>query len=308
MKLPQRLYKYRAFSGRSLSNLVEDQLYFADPSTFNDPLDTKPSLENDLGPDQLESMLFKFVTQRVQGEMESAARTIKYKGPKTRDHIVRHSRRLAEQTISEIRYNATNPELEIEDPLSFLLSQSIERELLRRYDGGIVSLAERNNCPLMWSHYGDQHKGIAVGYSVPDRSAEQLFKVKYGGKSMVEASRVAAMLDGDEEARRAVDDAVLLRKAQDWRYEKEWRLIGRRGAQDSSVELEEIVFGMRCPLAVIYSVVRALENRERPVRFYEIRRKSDTFLLNRYSLDIDELAASLPRRALSIAEALDDLD
>jgi len=65
---------------------------------------------------------------------------------------------------------------------------------------------------------------------------------------------------------------------------------------------------MRCPLAVIFSVVKALEGRSKPVKFYEIRRKPDTFLLNRYALDFDELSVSLPRGSLSISEAFDRLD
>lgn len=307
MKIPERLYKYRAFSGRSLGNLVEDQVYFADPSTFNDPLDTKPTLETDLESDELELMLSQLVEQRVNGEMMSAAKTIKYRGPKTLNHIASHSRKRAQQLISDLRYNATNPEYEFEDPLQFLLGKSIEQELLRRYDRGIFSLAERDNCPLMWSHYGDQHRGVAIGYSVPTKAEQSVFKMKYGGSSMIEASKVSSMLSGDEEARRAVDDAVLLKKAQDWRYEKEWRLIGQQGIQDSPMELEEIVFGMRCPQAVMYSVMKALEGRSTPVRFFEIRRKSETFLLKKYLLNIDELAASLPRRALSIYEEFEDL-
>lgn len=307
MKFSNRLYKYRAFSGRSLANLVEDQLYFADPSTFNDPLDTKPTLETDLESDDLEFMLSQLVEQRVNGEMMSAAKTIKYRGPKTLNHIANHSRKRAQQLVSDIRYSTTNPEFESEDPLQFLLGKSIEQELLRRYDRGNFSLAERDNCPLMWSHYGDQHRGIAIGYSVPTKAKQSVFKMKYGGSSMIEASKVSSMLNGDDEARRAVDDAVLLKKAQDWRYEKEWRLIGQQGIQDSPMELEEIVFGMRCPQAVMYSVVKALEGRPAPVKFFDIQRKSETFLLNKYSLNVDELAASLPRRALSIDEAFDDI-
>ncbi|WP_374344405.1 hypothetical protein [Phenylobacterium sp.] len=34
---PKRVYKYRAFSHHSLDMLVEDRLYFADPSTFRPP-------------------------------------------------------------------------------------------------------------------------------------------------------------------------------------------------------------------------------------------------------------------------------
>jgi hypothetical protein len=36
---PNRLYKYRTFNDKTVDMLVMDELYFADPSTFNDPLD-----------------------------------------------------------------------------------------------------------------------------------------------------------------------------------------------------------------------------------------------------------------------------
>lgn len=36
---PKLLYKYRAFSPRLLDMLVADELYYSDPSDFNDPLD-----------------------------------------------------------------------------------------------------------------------------------------------------------------------------------------------------------------------------------------------------------------------------
>ncbi len=39
--IPRRLFKYRAFDNRTLGMI---NLFYADPSTFNDPLDTRPSL------------------------------------------------------------------------------------------------------------------------------------------------------------------------------------------------------------------------------------------------------------------------
>ncbi|RCI80652.1 DUF2971 domain-containing protein [Brucella anthropi] len=301
-KIPERLYKYRAFSNRTLDSLIADQLFFADPGTFNDPLDSKPSLATDLDADALADILARLVEQRVSAEMTAAAKTIKYRGPKTLSHIAAHSRRRAEQMIAEIRYNATNPDYEIDDPARFLFGQYVEEELLRRYDKGIVSLAGRSDCPLMWSHYGDQHKGVCIGYSVPQSAASDLHKITYGGSRLIEASTVAAMLDGDDNARRKVDEAVLTRKAMDWRYEREWRLIGPRGPHDSPLELEEVVFGMRCSHTVKFAIVRALERRHRQVKFYEIRERRGRFLLGRYVLDADELSVSLPRRALDIED------
>jgi hypothetical protein len=82
-KTPNRLYKYRSFSNRTLDQLVADQLFFADPNTFNDPLDTKPSLATDLDAEALADILGRLVEERISAEMSAAARTIKYRGPKT---------------------------------------------------------------------------------------------------------------------------------------------------------------------------------------------------------------------------------
>ena len=106
-------------------------------------------------------------------------------------------------------------------------------------------------------------------------------------------------------ARGRVDEAVLLRKAASWRYEREGRLIGRQGAQDSPLELEEDIFGIRCKSTVKFTIVQALANRGRPVRFFEMREVSGTFHLRKYALDTDELGASLPRRSRSIFEAFE---
>ena len=307
IKVPNRLFKYRPFDSRTLDMLVSDELFFADPSTFNDPLDSQPSLEIDLEVAELEKILGEFVERRVTAEMSAAASAIKYRGPKTKAHIARHSRRQAEKLLADISYHATNPEYQIDDPHAVLLGADIEVELLRQYHRGIVSLAERANCPLMWSHYGDQHHGVCIGYSVPRDTVADVQKVKYRGSRLVKASQVAAMLAGDDAVRDRIDAAVLLLKAGSWRYEQEWRLIGKWGLQDSPLELKEVVFGMRCKPSVKYAVVKALEDRSARVKFYEVRDKTGTFQLRKYALDDGELMVHFPRRSLSTYEAFDSL-
>ena len=116
------------------------------------------------------------------------------------------------------------------------------------------------------------------------------------------------MLGGDEDARRRVDEAVLLKKAKPWAYEREWRLLGSRGVHDSPLELEEVVFGMRCSSAVMYAVIQSLAGRDRPVRFYEIRGQHGRFLLDKRVVDIDELVATFPRRHRRIHEILGEFE
>lgn len=307
--IPAVLYKYRHFSARTVEQLCRDEVYFADPSSFNDPLDTKPCVEADCDVKNLEGAVYELVRRRVDAQMKAGAQTVKYRGPKTMEHIDKHSRAAAQRTLDTLAYHATNPEYEEAPPGPYkaLLAYELEGELLQQYDKGLLSLAKRYDCPLMWSHYGDQHRGLCFGYSVPDASRSHLHRMNYGGRRVVLASQVAAMLEGDEAARRSVDEAVLLRKARDWQYEKEWRLLGPRGTHDSPLELVQVLFGTRCEGAVKHAVSKALEGRAGKVKLYEMHEVRGTFKLKRRVLD-DELRVHYPRRALSDLEAFVDVE
>ena len=301
---PERLYKYRKFCARALDMVVNDKLYYASAASFNDPLDSRPSVRPDLGNGQLEEVLRELVKRRVVLEQEAAV-LIRGDGiVRFRVEIEEESRRQAEFVIHEVYDSAMESGGDAEAARGSVLRRRITDELRRQYNKGIVSFAERADCPLMWSHYGDEHRGFCLGYSVPAGAADNVYKVVYGDNREVMASDVAAMLKGDDAARRQVDETALLRKAPDWSYEQEWRLIGPRGLYNSGLELEEIIFGMRCEESAKYVVMKVLEQRPRPVRFYEMR-ESDTFNLKKCLLDKTEFFSHFPRRSLSIFEAFE---
>lgn len=309
-KVPRRLYKFKAFSAQSLELLVEDLVFYANPAEFNDPLDSQPSLQVDLDVADLERVLTLLIKNRLQSQMNAAAAAIKYRGPKTQTHIQELSTLQAKRVLEEIAYKATDPEFNepAPGPIKFLLGRHIQEELLRRYETGILSLGRRYACPLMWSHYGDQHRGLCLGYSVPAGAEDVLHQVHYGGSREVLASQVLEMLNGSELAKRAVDEAVFLRKASDWRYEREWRHLGVRGLHDSPFELEEVIFGLRCNASVKHAVRTALERRDSEVRLYQMRQSHGDFRLRKAGLDVDDLTSS-PRRSLTGLEAFfDELD
>jgi len=278
--------------------IVSDELYFADPSTFNDPLDSKPCLEVNVNEMELRGLLNTLVQQRVLAEMSSAANSLNYRGPKTKQHIERYSQKAGHGAVDNVLCLAGGLIDEHENVSEILLAVEIERELLQRYEAGIFSLAERPNCPLMWSHYGEQHKGLCIGYSIPECSNVSVRKVEYDRERTVRASDVLAMLNGDQLAKEQVDGGVLLHKAPSWSYEGEWRLTGNRGVQRSPLELEEITFGLRCAMAVKFAVCNALKNRARSVSFYEIVESRPTFELTRREVNVEELASVYPLRSL----------
>jgi len=307
--IPKILYKYRHFDARTIEMVCADRVYFADPATFNDPLDAKPCVEADCDVATLEKTVYEMVRRRVQNAMRVGAASIEYRGLRTRAHIDKRSEAAAQRMIDDLRFDATDPEYDDEEEAhSSLLVHALEEELLRRYDRGILSLASRYDCPLMWSHYGDQHRGMCIGYDVPSEQSApnwmlELHSVVYGGSRSVSASTVAAMvLKNDRRATLQVDRAVLLTKAPDWSYEKEWRQLGSRGSSDSALELSEITFGMRCDRTVMHTVASALRGRDKDVALFEMHELRGTFNLGRSALEIEELAASYPRRAKSVLE------
>lgn len=313
MKPPKTFYKYRTFDTRLVEQLCLDQVYFADPSTFNDPMDSNPCVENDVDIKGLEEILTKLLTRRLRATMHAAANQVGYRGPRTKEHIEERARRLVNETLRNVAYNATDPEYmqDIQVVHADLLVQHIEEELIRQYDRGILSLARRNNCPLMWSHYGGQHTGLCVGYEMP-KSLKNLpqapQQVQYGGSRKVPASMIAAMLDGSDEARDSVDRMVFLTKAMNWRYEKEWRLIGIRGAAHSTMELTEVIFGMRCPEAVMFSVAKTLEDRRNEVRLYKIREVPGTFKLQRVRIRLADFDEDYPYRGVDRLETAEEFE
>ena len=304
--VPDRLYKYRGFGKRTVRTLVDDQLWFADPRDFNDPLECRPYVDLDVDESVLETTLRRLVEQRVTAEMRATSRTMGVPRTRADAHIEQMSRRQAEDEIADVKYHATNPDYDNEvDVMRHLLRDRITSEVLRRHDRGIVSLAEHPDCPLMWSHYGDGHRGICVGYSVPAEA--NVRRVRYDGGRRIAASKVAAMvLEGDKAARHEVDEAVLLRKAPSWGYEREWRLLGPRELNSSPLELEEVVFGVRCDVTVKYAVMKALECRERRPRFRELHEKPGEFDLAMACLSYDdEMFRHFPIRFLSIIEGFE---
>lgn len=298
-------YKYRGFSSTTLDLLCQDNVYFANPGSFNDPLDCNPTLKCDSSNDELRKLLAFLLQRRINKEMLSNLKQASLKGERAEKHALDRSRDFATDRLNDISYHATNPDFEVEteEAESWLLVQEIERELIRYYERGVCCFSSSYSNPLLWSHYGDQHKGLCVGYGTDRNPAPELKEVIYGGNRSINTSiLIKAFLFNDTEAQSDLDRDVLLRKAKGWKYEGEWRLIGKQGLQDSPLLLKEVTFGLRCSSSIIHSVVKALEGRRNEVKFYEMYIVRGSYEIRRRDLDIYELNAFLPKTAQSGVE------
>ena len=87
---------------------------------------------------------------------------------------------------------------------------------------GILSLTETPDNLLMWSHYGDSHKGVVLGF-------DELHPFFQGEEIVAGLSRLSKV---EYNQKRPVlspstrnNPKVFLRKSAEWAYEREWRLI-----------------------------------------------------------------------------------
>lgn len=93
----------------------------------------------------------------------------------------------------------------------------------RRLSLGVLSLTEDPLQLLMWSHYGDEHRGVVVELDIshpairPDSNGRDTYsgikKVTYSKDKVFGIPMLDTIID------------VLSRKSLEWEYEREWRLI-----------------------------------------------------------------------------------
>lgn len=301
-KKKKRIYRYQKFSTWTIESLVHDHLHFADPNSFNDPFDCQPVVKSDSDIETLRLILAKLINRRIEAESTASLKAAQVQGKKASKYSKRLGEQAAKSKLQELAYHSNNPDYEcgLYEAECRLLTSEIQGELLKRYDRGVCCFSTIFDNPLLWSHYGDQHRGLCMGYNLDRSPMPILRRVEYGGSREVKASLIAkALLNDDQSAKELLDRDVLQRKASMWRYEREWRLFGNKGVQNSVLALKNITFGLRCPKAIKHSVIAALENRDDSVEFFEIFEVYGSFVLKRRPVDLGEIQAFLPHTARS---------
>jgi hypothetical protein len=144
------LYKYRSFSSKGLAEIFErNEIYFSCPTQFNDPFDCNPNVVIHRNRDK-----FRKWMRRVIKEREPT--WDKYK-------------------INQLLNNSDN--------VRRFKSKSFQRDLFKNFTSGlgVLSLSEKCNDILMWSHYSDSHKGICIEFDSKDETSVfwENYKVKY---------------------------------------------------------------------------------------------------------------------------------
>lgn len=216
--LPATLCRYRSVGEGERARtqrIVETGLhYFASPSSFNDPFDCRPNFTLDGSEDEVRQYLRGMWSRQAPHlpEAERHAEVDAILSDPTRDPRIAENNRLFAATYE-----------------SMVTSQV-----------GILCLSEVHDDILMWSHYGDCHRGICLIYDTNYEFFSQAFPVRY----QRERPCTNPILQSPEQ----MLDSAIYTKSLAWGYEKEWRILhyqqGVGERQSPSSALKAIVLGV----------------------------------------------------------------
>ena len=220
--VPSKLYKYQPFDQYSLINLIKRQFYFSKPESFNDPYDCDPPFEIS-------------TAHRTKKNKEALYTRIKGWVHDKSSFDVTYSKNGKPNGRFERDYiDSTKP-----------IREQISAKI------GVTCFSERVDDILLWSHYGDKHKGFCLEFdtqvSIMDgQQKTDLYKVKYSNSRSYRRISILDILNKPN-----ILEVLLTTKSYQWGYEKEWRIFCNTGGNNAfrfnAKSLTGVYFGYKMP-------------------------------------------------------------
>ncbi len=252
---PNVLYKYGKFDEYTEKIFTHNEIYFSS-SDFNDPFDSKLCCVLEGNEQEKKTYLCSLFQRKWPNQSE-------------------------EEILSYVKKLIKAKE-----------GGSVLQEILKgagdrlRKKFGIYCLTERKDNILMWAHYAKQHSGFCLEFKVNNEffaPHARVIKVKY------KATRpVVNMLQLNTYPKQKLGEKLLI-KANDWKYEKEWRIVDTKKCQEiqnfPEDALSVVILGCRISQENKDNVFRWCGKRKHPPTLYEAREKQKEFGLDIVEID-----------------------
>jgi hypothetical protein len=139
---------------------------------------------------------------------------------------------------------------------------------------GLVCYCAVDDDPTVWGHYGDQHRGIALGFEFKESERYFPYKVTYANdRPILDLSRIGIQPEDrdHDNAQRKLIERGFITKHPSWKYEQEYREFIPLNACQMQGEhyftsiqwnkLAVIVLGANCPVSMD-DVERIIQQRD----------------------------------------------
>lgn len=268
---PEIVYKYRNWtSDFNKAVLEKNELFMTSPEYFNDPFDCRiPTNYNLLDtPEKVNNYAVEF-TERHKVWLKENGQNLQEE--------IRLIKNDFTYRLSEMQQNHENQ-----------LFQSQNKHY------GILSMTTKWNNILMWSHYGDFHKGYCIGFWEEKMRKSALFgkggPVSYNNENeypkIDPLSKENGMIKGFKETHT---------KAFDWKYEDEYRFFNLyypneptdddRKVRITNNLFAEIILGIMMPENHKKEIIKLAK--EKGIKIYQAKKVPFKFEITREEIIID---------------------
>jgi hypothetical protein len=274
LEIPIELFKYRDFEKNTILSFLNKGLWIPKPKQLNDPFDAQ----------------FKISDEDVSMELFKSSFSDYQKWYKDN-----HNKQIKSQDF-ELLFDHDKPNSHLKEKVNlFREFWDAQSESM-----GILSLSEDPESTTMWSHYGDNHTGICIGYDpkklfpkCPNGSLDWLRKVSYIKENYIIRNAyllyAKAGMCHSPVATMELFFNMLTTKSKDWGYEKEWRFLApEKGNSLFKLEIEaisSITFGLRTPVETKSAISHILRYHEKTTKFFQAVRCKNTIGLTREYLN-----------------------
>lgn len=188
--IPKTVYKYRDWSNKDHRKILElNQIWVPDSLDFNDPFDCNIPVAYDL----------------LSSNDEIAAQFIRSMLPKKG-----YSGNVEEEVQKKLKEGRHKDK-------EFITAYKKSVHDSSRKMHGVFSVTPINNNILMWSHYGNNHKGFCVGFD-----SEKIFNYLGGGGNVNYSDKYPIISPVSSREQQYLE--MVLTKSIHWAYEVEYRL------------------------------------------------------------------------------------
>jgi uncharacterized protein YukE len=251
------LYKY--VTAERIDVLQNGLIRFSQPSALNDPWDMRPHVERLFTDDdwvehvvaplkpESDTQLIDYVSKIIedfaknQGVTDKNLDEIRKVVTEANDEFPGELRQLFEVAFAETAEKMQ----QVVPQLAAIIPDAMDSAV------GVLSLTEKLDHPLMWSHYANNHSGLVLAFDEineffrsPRRGqpydAGGARRVKYSSERpkfdpLIDVSLIDNLTDED-----AISffDKMFFTKSKEWEYEEEWRMI--KGLIDASYPMSVI--------------------------------------------------------------------
>jgi hypothetical protein len=253
--LPSKLYKYRDTGKFTARIFSKRELYFAAPTSFNDPFDSD----------------FRILCQGKYAKNVIASQAFKSAKKARPEWSDAQALEAAERTSSAILVKHREE-----------ASRQLGKSLARDYNdkAGVFCAAANSDDILMWSHYADHHRGICLEFrtniedSIFRMAQPVLYRDEYPQLDL-------RKLVEDEDFREATP--WMLTKSSSWSYEREWRILDFENGPGVQIFppacLSAVILGCCIPEIERKKVIMWVRDFPTPARILQAKKSNTNFRL-----------------------------